>query len=300
MFNVVDLSLQPLPRRRPLPSTLHRSALSAELHSRVPLPSNEGCGPALETTAASSRTPGARRRPTTPSATTKGWGHMTNKGVMVWVRVATRRGRAGGGERQGVQTTGSECDEVPATRQRAGTTASQDDIQQRRRRSKTMAGTANSQRGRPPASQPALSVNILHEIVEVAQERKCIQDGNSVAVLLLTAAATAAHCAQQCRAVLVTVVRVIPKRKPSKFFQKQNDKFDDCPILVLSAHWPIKHAIKSQTHDLVPNHMTTHDCKWGRDPPRGMHLGSWCTLYGTHWDHIIPKASLVQALEANY
>ncbi|KAF8156342.1 hypothetical protein BJ912DRAFT_1050859 [Pholiota molesta] len=103
------------------------------------------------------------------------------------------------------------------------------------------------------STDAALSVNILHEIVEVAQERKCIQDGNSVAVLLLTAAATAAHCAQQCRAVLVTVVRVIPKRKPSKFFQKQNDKF----------------AIKSQTHDLVPNHMTTHDCKWGRDPPRG-------------------------------
>ncbi|KAF8150338.1 hypothetical protein BJ912DRAFT_1051701 [Pholiota molesta] len=82
-----------------------------------------------------------------------------------------------------------------------------------------------------PATSPsrgasALSVNILHEIVEVAQERKCIQDGNSVAVLLLTAAATAAHCGQQCRTVLVTVVRVIPKRKPSKIFQKQNDKFE--------------------------------------------------------------------------
>jgi hypothetical protein len=46
-----------------------------------------------------------------------------------------------------------------------------------------------------------------------------------------------------------------------------------------------------------------------------MHLGSWSTLYGSHWDHIILKdaelnskstceriiviASLVQALEAN-
>jgi hypothetical protein len=31
--------------------------------------------------------------------------------------------------------------------------------------------------------------------------------------------------------------------------------------LGLSAHWPIKYAIKDQTHDLVPKHMITHDCK---------------------------------------
>ncbi|KAF8200885.1 hypothetical protein BJ912DRAFT_921466 [Pholiota molesta] len=49
--------------------------------------------------------------------------------------------------------------------------------------------------------------------------------------------------------VLGTVFRVVPKRNPSNFFQKKNEKF------------PIKYAIKDQTHDLVPNHMTTHDCK---------------------------------------
>ncbi|KAF8156235.1 hypothetical protein BJ912DRAFT_1109440 [Pholiota molesta] len=47
---------------------------------RVPLPSNEGCGPALDITDVSSHAEGARRRPTTPSPHT------------VWVRVASTRG----------------------------------------------------------------------------------------------------------------------------------------------------------------------------------------------------------------
>ncbi|KAF8150337.1 hypothetical protein BJ912DRAFT_1051700 [Pholiota molesta] len=69
--------------------------------------------------------------------------------------------------------------------------------------------------------RPPVSVDIMHGTWQVAQERKCIQDGNSV----VTSGNATAHCAP-CRAVLVTVVRVIPKRKPSKIFQKQNDKFE--------------------------------------------------------------------------
>jgi hypothetical protein len=81
---------------------------------------------------------------------------------------------------------------------------------------------------------------------------------------------SAQHYAQQCQAVLGTVVRVIPKRKPSKNFQKKNDKFVSFFPQHLSAlehlsldltHFGTFCSLASQICHQGPKHMITHDCK---------------------------------------
>jgi hypothetical protein len=94
-------------------------------------------------------------------------------------------------------------------------------------------------------TKAALSVNILHEIVEVAQERKCIQDGNSGAQpphlagikyflqifcpwLVVTSGSAAAHCCCHCCSLCSTVSNIArhccqghPKKEAINFFQKK-------------------------------------------------------------------------------